>query len=219
MPVDTNSTFIAEKNKATNQPIFLYTLFNYDGLNNNLNYAEYDTDVVYQSVNDSQQITYVAFPITHDQIGENTSSQIDSIKITLANVSRLIQAYLELYDNPSAGITLRGKKVLIRTVWANQLGDNEAFVDHVYYIDSWVADQNNVTFTVSSKFDVLERQLPGRNFSRTACAWATRFKGIECQYTGVEATCDGTLQQCRGYNNVLRYGAQPAVPSQKIYNI
>ncbi len=211
MPVNTNATFIAEKNKAANQPIFLYTLYNYDGAGNNLYYAEYDQDVVYQSINDGSPITYVAFPITHDNISENTSGQIDNVKISVANTSRLIQAYLELYE-------LRGKKVSIKTVWANQLGDNQAFVEHSYYIDSWVADQDTAAFTVSSKFDVLDKKLPGRNYSRTACAWAPRFKGTECGYIGPETTCDGSLQQCRIYNNVLRYGAQPAVPSQKIFS-
>ena len=212
MPVDTNSTFKAEKNKPANQPIFLYTLYNYDGLGHDLNYAQYDQDVVYQSINDASPITYVAFPITHDNMGENTSGQIDTVKISVANVSRLIQAYLEIYD-------LRGRKISIKTVWANQLGDNEAFIDHSYYVDSYTADQDTAVFTASSKFDVLERQLPGRSYSRTACAWAPRFKGVECGYVGSETTCDGTLQRCRQLNNVLRYGAQPAVPSQKIYNV
>jgi lambda family phage minor tail protein L len=190
-----------EKNKATNKPIFLYTIELYDGVNS-LHLAEYDADVVFNSV------TYTRFPIKHDFISENTQGEISSIKVTVANVSRLIQAYLENYD-------WRGLKVTIRMVWANQLTDPDAYIDHIFYIDSYSADQNAVEFTLSEKYNVLGLQLPSRVYSRNYCCW--KFKSTECGYVGGQNVCNKTFQKCREWANQERFGGFPSIPSNRIW--
>ena len=202
MPRDTNAVFKQEKAKETNQPIFLYTIFDYDG-SNDLYWAEYDTDIVYDG------ITYIRFPIKHDFIGENTQGEIDAVRVTLGNVSRLIQAYLENND-------FRGKKVRILQVWANQLADADAYIEDIYYIDSYTADQNNVQFSLTSKFDVLDLELPARKYSRNYCGWK-EFKGPECGYSGVETECNRTLARCRELGNQKRFGGFPSIPSRRIF--
>ena len=92
--------FIKEKNKQVNHPIFLYTIYDYDGSDNNLTLAEHNENIVFDGV------TYIAFPITHDEISDNSQGQTPEIKVKVANVSRLIEYYLNVYD-------LRGKKVLV----------------------------------------------------------------------------------------------------------
>lgn len=201
MPKDTNSTFKEEKAKEENRPIFLYTLEKYDGVND-LYLAGYDEDIVYDS------ITYQRFPIAHEFTGENTEGQIDQVRVRLSNVSRLIQSYLENTD-------FRGKKVTIRTVWANELSDPDAHIDDIFYIDSYTADQNNVDFALTSKFDVLGLDLPSRRYARNYCAW--KFKSAECGYGGAEASCNKTKARCKQLQNYKRYGAFPSVPQRRIY--
>ena len=199
-----NSTFIEQKNQKENKPLFLYTVYDYDGSDNNLYYCEYDTNVTF----DSQ--VYTKFPISHESIGENTKGEVDAVRIVLANVSRLIQAYLESYD-------LRGKKVRILTVWADHLDDADAYTEDIFYIDSYSADQDNVVFTVTSKFDVLGVEIPVRKYSRNYCGW--KFKGADgyCGYSGDETECNRTLKRCRELNNSARYGGYPSIPSRHIY--
>jgi len=201
MPRDIDATFKQEKAKQENRPVFLYIIEDYDG-SNDLYLAGYDEDVIYNGV------TYTRFPITHEFIGENNQGQIDQVKIRLANVSRLIQLYLEQYD-------FRGRKVIIRTVWADQLADPDAYIDDIFYVDNYTADQNNVEFTLTSKFDVLGMDLPARRYARNYCSW--KFKSAECGYMGVELTCDKTKQRCKQLNNYQRYGAFPSVPTRRIY--
>jgi len=199
---DLNATFITEKNKQENKPLFLYTIYDYDGSDTNLYFCEYDTNVTF----DSQE--YTKFPITHESIGENTKGQIDAVRIMLSNISRLIQAYLE--DND-----FRGKKVRILTVWADHLDDADAYTEDIFYIDSYSADQDNVVFTVTSKFDVLGVEIPARKYSRNYCGW--KFKSTECGYLQDETECNKTLARCRVLNNETRYGGFPSVPSKPIY--
>lgn len=201
MPREIDATFKQEKAKQENRPVFLYIIEDYDG-SNDLYLAGYDEDIVYNG------ITYTRFPITHEFTGENNQGQIDQVKVRLANVSRLIQLYLEQYD-------FRGRKVIIRTVWADQLADPDAYIDDIFYVDNYTADQNNVEFTLTSKFDVLGVDLPARRYARNYCSW--KFKSVECGYMGAELTCDKTQQRCKQLNNYQRFGAFPSVPTRRIY--
>lgn len=198
---DINNTFQSEKNKQENRPINLYTLVDYDGASNDLTYAGYDTDITFDGV------TYSKFPITHENIKENTRGEVDKIRVIVGNVSRLIQAYLEDYD-------FTGKQIKIKTVWANQLGDTDAYIEEIYYIDSYTADQKNVSFLLSSKFDITDLELPARKFSRNYCQW--KFKSDQCGYSGAETECNKTLTRCRELSNETRFGGFPSVPAKTI---
>ena len=177
MPRDIDATVKSEKNKEANQPIFLYTIHEYNGTDD-LRLAEYDHDIVFAG------LTYTTFPISHEFISENTQGEIASVKVQLSNVSRLIQAYLEDYD-------FRGKKVTIKRVWRDQLGDSDAYTEDVYYIDNYTADQKDVGFTLSSKFDVLDLELPARKYSRNYCAW--KFKSSECFHPKQEILMENSI--------------------------
>ena len=199
---DFDVTLRALKNRQTSKPLFLYIIYDYKGDGKDLKLTNSQTDIVYND------LTYSAFPIVHESISESTSGEISSVQITLSNVSRLVQAWLENYD-------FRGKKVLIRRVWREELNDPDAYSDDAYYIDSYTADQNNVIFTLTSKFDVLDITIPYRKFSRNYCPW--KFKDASCKYAGSATTCDKTLVRCRQFNNQINYGAFPAVPSKRIF--
>jgi len=196
-----DGVFIEEKNKLENAPIFLYTIEEYDG-SNDLHLAAYAENVTFDG------ITYTRFPIQHDIITENTSGEVDSVKVKIANASREIQAYLEAYD-------WRKKKVIIKTVFANQLSDPDVFRDDIYYIASYVMNAEAAEFELSSKLDILQVTLPRRVYLRNHCRF--KFKGTECGYAGAATTCNKTLQQCRAYSNQLRFGGFPSIPTRRIY--
>jgi len=197
-----DSTFKSEKNKQTNQPIFLYTVYDYDGLGTNLYFTSYDANITYNG------IEYTKFPITHENISEDNQGSIPTVKVRLSNVSREIQTYLESYD-------FRNKKVSIKLVWANQLNDTDAYDEDIFYIDSYIADQNDVEFILTSKFDVLDIELPLRRYSRNYCGW--KFKSTECGYSGAETSCNKTKTRCKELNNYSRFGAFPSIPTKKIF--
>lgn len=197
-----NSNFKSEKNKPSNQPIYLYTIEDYNG-SGDLCLAEWDTDITYDGV------TYTKFPIKHDEIRENSQGEIDNFKVTVANVNLLIQAYLESYD-------LRGKKVTITLVWANQLNDVDANIKFIFYIDNYTATQDTVEFVLSSKYDIIDLTLPRGVYNRNYCRW--KFKSTECGYAGAQATCDKRKATCKTtMSNIARYGGFPSVPTQRLF--
>lgn len=198
--------FSKQKNAQVNKPIYLYTLFDYDGLGNNLNWCEWDSDIKFP--NTTAGTTYEKAPITHNEIGENSQWQIDAVKIKTSNVSREIQAYLENYD-------FRGKAILVRLVWFDKLDDPDCKLDFTYYIDNYTADQKYVEFTVLPKVDVINVVVPKRMYRRNYCDWV--FGSSECGHTIVTGeTCNKTKQGCKLLNNYSRFGGFPAIPSRKI---
>ena len=199
---NTGSAFTQEKNKSENCPVFLYTIFDYNSQGSDLRFAGYETDITYAGE------LYTRFPITHEHIGENTKGEIDTVKVTVSNVSRLIQAYLEAND-------FRGKRVSIKEVWLDKLDDPDAFIEDIYYIDNYTVDQNNASFTLTSKFDCLDLELPARKYSGCYCSW--KFKSDECGYSGSETECSKTLARCRELANQLRFGGFPSVPRKRMY--
>lgn len=201
MPRPTNSAFKSEKNKSANQPIHLYVIHDYDGNGNNFNVAEYPSAVTYGGV------VYNPFPVTFDSIKENDQGEIDTVNLTMGNVSRYLQAYLEAMD-------FRGKKVTIRTVWANKLTDAAAFTDDIYYIDSYSSDVDDVAITLSSKLDVLQIQLPARTVSRNDCQWT--WKSTECGYSGAGDYCKRKKAGCKALGNYSRFGAFPSVQKRRV---
>jgi len=204
-PLDTNAAFLTESRKRSTQPIFLYTIFDYDGIGNNKCYAAHDTNVVFDS------ITYEKFPVTHDAITENVKGEIDSIKIQISNISRQIEFYLQTYD-------LRGKTVTIRMVWANLLDDPDCYIEFSSAIDSYTSNVKDVVFNLMSKFDVLNVTIPGRTAMRNRCNSEFKGAGGECGYTGSATECNKTRQRCKELGNGPRFDGRPSAPGRRTFS-
>jgi phage-related protein len=243
--VETNSAFKEESRKQSTQPIFLYTIYDYNGTGVDLPFAAYDINVIFDG------IEYQKFPITHDEITENTKGEIDNTKVRLSNIARLIEYYLQNYD-------LRGKKVSIKMVWANKLDDPDCYIEFSNYIDSYSSNVKDVVFSLMSKFDVLNVTIPGMIWLRDFCQWlfpnasswvtdtlyavgalvkinnisyecliahtsgtfatdlaAGKWTMTECGYGGSETSCNRTWQRCKELNNSRRFIGCRAIPGRR----
>jgi len=56
----------------------------------------------------------------------------------------------------------------------------------------------------------LTQRIPLRIGSSKICPWAIPelFKGVECQYTGGDTSCKGTIVDCRTKGNAIHWGAE-----------
>jgi len=202
MPLETGAGFITEKNKQENRPVFLYRVFEYND-SDDLFLTSHDADVTF----DGQ--VYTKFPITHEAISDNTQGEIDQVNLRISNVSRAIQAYLEAND-------WRGKKVTITAVFLDALADADDAIVHTFFIDNYTSDEKDVNVVLTTKFDVLDIQLPLGAYNRNYCRW--KFKSSECGYAGSESVCNKTKQDCRdNKNNVVRFGGFPSIPQRRLF--
>jgi len=161
-----SNTLIALKNQPTNDPIWLYRIAIDTDTANDIYLAEYDGDVEFFKVNDDGSMsaqTYLAFPMKHGGIGENIVNQVEGMTISIANVSREIQALIELYDG------LRGMKVTVWQVFASLLANQDDYIEDVYYVDSVNSNATSATFHLMPKLDAMKVNLPGRRYLRNHC--------------------------------------------------
>lgn len=198
----TESNVIEEKNKATLEYYNLYEIKIDD--NNILRFVSNNEIVTFNGN------TYNPFPISHSEISENSSTEIETLQISVSNVSRFVQQFCK--DNE-----LRGKEVKIITVFKDKLNVSTAKIEDKYYIDSYEINEKTAIFTVSTKFDVLGVSLPKRVFTKNSCKW--KFKDGSCKYSGNETSCDKTFESCVTLNNVANFGGFPAIPPKKVYSV
>lgn len=195
--------FRSEVNKQANQPLFLYEIPDYDDAGGTLRLAETQDDSGDNIIWNGE--TWQAFPITSDIVTENSQGQVDTLRIRLGNVSRLIESYLHDFE-------WHEKKVTIYIVFRNQLNNSTDYISDSFYIDSYTSTEETVEFVLTTKYDALQAILPSRKISRVFCAW--RYGSVECGHSG--SSCDRTLAGCRNNDNTSRFGGQPGVPTQRI---
>jgi lambda family phage minor tail protein L len=200
MTLTTNQNFKNLRDSPEGEFVYLYSIYNYDGVSADLHFIDAISNLVYGGV------TYVSFPISHSAISENISGAIDAVNVKISNISRAIQAYLEVYD-------FSGLKVTIKTVL--DVTDGDCLMTDTYYIDSYTADQLDVNFICTSKLDIHKVQLPLRIYSREYCQWT--FKGTECKYVGAGTCANKTKQECIVNGNLLNFGGCPSIRSSKVY--
>lgn len=197
MPKQPSAGFTAEKNKQESSSLIHLYEIEYE-TDDYLYFCDYDQDVTFPAVSGGQ--LYAKFPISHDQLSENSDGSVDQVRVSVANADRTLGGYVELYNG------LRGMRVNIKTVFVTLLDDASACIEDTFVVDSGVITETECSLLCTSRLDVLDVQLPGRRFLNR-CPWT--FKGTTCLYSGSGTVCDKSLTTCQAFNNVERFGGFP----------
>lgn len=164
MSRDLTTNFKNEKNKLESSSIIrLFKIY----ASTELYYAEYDQDVIF----DGQ--TYTAIPISSSPVSENSKGEIDSMTVTIGSANRDIIAIIQ-------GEEMIDLRVDMMEVFANNLGDPNAFVGDTFYISNISITQEGAVFTlvnILSRADVI---IPKRTYSKGVCQF--RFKSLQCGF-------------------------------------
>lgn len=167
MPRTLSADVIAEKGKEYNRPVELYRIY----LNEMTLYlAMYPIDIDFFDENGSSKI-YQASAIDRSEIETNIEMKVPQFQITIDNVVRDWSAY-------AASTDLIGRKIEILKVFLDANGiegagltnpENEILL-FSGTIDAPVISEQQISITVTSKLDLLNRKLPARTFSPN-CPW------------------------------------------------
>jgi len=71
-------------------------------------------------------------------------------------------------------------------------------------------DTSTATFTLKSLVEPTSQVLPHRLLTHNC---TVLFKGVACQYTGHDETCQRTMDDCQTKGNLAHYGGFPSLPS------
>lgn len=194
MPRTLSSLFKTLKNKQEGKAIiYLYELEYESG--KWLYLCDYKEDITFAGT------TYTAFPITHDKWGESRENKVEEIRISVANVNRVISSYIEQYDG------FRGHEIKVKAVFPDHLDDPSCYIENKYVIDSVIVNEQTATFRCT-QLNLTEIEIPACKFLNI-CQWV--FKSPECGYSGAETTCNKTLTRCKELGNQKRFGGFPGI--------
>jgi len=162
-----SSAFIAEKNKQTNAPIWLFQLWKSDNVAADYAVAMYPTEIVFKG------ITFRATGgIRHNGLGENGEGKVEKPTVDIPNLDRAFE-----YDFQDSN-RFKGCKVVIWQVFANLLNDTSAYLESIWYIDKAVSNEEAISFTLSSRADIIGLEVPSCRYSRDFCRF--QYKGDGC---------------------------------------
>lgn len=194
---------IAHKNSvASSDPILVALELSIPSLEEPVYIIRNNENVVWRGV------TWQAFPFEIDDITENSSGEVSSINITVANASAAMGVYIKAYD---AFVKENAYEPIIATIHVISIADldnTDAIISISLNVGSF-----NVT-SVQAVFNLTQKNLYIKKFPPEIITRRCRFKfgSTECGVVAESGqTCDKTLRTCRSYNNSVRFGGYPSV--------
>ena len=191
-----------------------------------LNQDIYGFSMEASGVLNSNATIYTALPLDDGSIKTTLDSNIAEVNVSIPNVDQVMESLVQ--NNKY----FRGHEIYFVTTFARHLPsgstayhigtteDNNAAIIDKFYIDSAKTDDNVVSFSCKSKFDIKNVAIPRRKYIRQ-CWWTEDYAGSYCDplgsiNTASFPTCDGTLDNCRERNNLKRFGGFPGIPRSRV---
>jgi lambda family phage minor tail protein L len=151
--------------------------------------------------------TYSRFPFDIDSVSDSGKGELPTLQLTLSNVTRIIQAYLEPLDGAV------GSTVDIHVVNSDYLSEDTSSLDMSFVVISVIMSASKAVFTLGAP-SPFRRRFPLIRYIAGHCNWI--FKGAECAYSGSSATCNKTFEYCTTLGNTKRFGGFPGLKSNAI---
>jgi phage-related protein len=189
MTLPTN--LIQEKNKLVSTHPWVYLLTVNLGGGDIFKITNNNEDVVFQSQ------TYTAISIKISPIDSNSDGELSHVNLSISNVDRIMQPYLEEHDG---GIDA---EVNLKIVDLEQLTEDYTELSMDFIILGTSATEEWVNFTLGAAITI-RKPFPPNTYISNHCMFQPN--SPECGATIDVTTCKRTINDCRGFNNSARFG-------------
>jgi len=166
---------------------------------------------------------YIPAPVSIEPIGTNITGEVLNMKIDITNVNKVIGSAVQ------RGEGLQGNRVIHFRVFNGYLDQGKEYcLTDIMYVDTTTITDKKVEFTLESRFNIVNLQLPQGTYSRNFCRW--RYYSVECLGNQEEleldtlnfpisslVSCDHTLigpNGCMAHKNTRRFGGFPGIASR-----
>ena len=205
MPVDLPDVINEDKNKLETQSAWLWLL----------DITVPNVEEVIRLVNNTEDIGYGGNTYTKCgfKIGpweQKVSGELPQRTLSITNiaVAEYMLPYVENYDGAV------GSTVVTTPVNSEHLDVDMSSKAMEYELISASPAEDWIVFKLGAP-NPLRQGLQDKYFA-SYCRFVTHFKGAECGYEGEETVCDGTLAQCKEFNNETRFGGEPGLRSRTV---
>jgi len=151
---------------------------------------------------------YTPVTISHSDFSQDGSGAITEATLTIGNADREIQKLISLYN-------LATKRVWITTLIMEKTGGIRDAIQVGMTIKEITTSDDFATFTLSVGLEILGVGFPSSVVRSNVCRW--QFKGLDCKYSGLDATCSMGWADCLSKNNSKNFGGFPGVINEKFY--
>lgn len=165
-----------------------------------LYWADWDVDVTWKDQ------VYTHKVIKHSEITHSSDGRINDVQVSIGNVDRMIQYFIELYD-------LVGRKVRVIEIFEGI----EAYLSYTFTINKITAKKDVAAFTLGMGFDFLIEELPNRRMFSRRCGWIFKGSDGNCNYQGADTTCSKSFLECKRKGNLANFGGFPGILNERIY--
>lgn len=200
-----DSQFIQTANAQTNSPVWLFHIEAADSSGEaDLFLTTGDADINYFKFDDAGNATpqvYECWPdLSHEGLQFQNNLEIQRPTLTLSNVSREIQAFLQSKN------FLRGRVVRVIRTFRNLLTNSAACDIKRYKVNSHASNAQTVQLTLAGELDIMNKMLPNRYYYRK-CGNGVVYKGRRCWVSNG----DGTFSPPAGFSTDRYWFWQPLV--------
>jgi len=175
--------------------------------------VEIDAGQTLRVVNNNEDVTidgyvYTKFPFQIEPYESKSSGELSALTISLSNVNRVVQQYLE----PYAGLV--DKKAYVKIFNSNYLTVSKVALSWEFIITDTQCDEEVVTFTLGASNPFLQL-FPHYRYLYAHCKW--KYRGLECGYSGADPggefadPCPRTFEACEARSNGPRFGGYPGL--------
>lgn len=192
-----DSDTIRAINSLTVETFYLYEV-HYDNSLEPLRLTNLSEDFVFEGQ------TYSKAAISQTEITQSADGKINDITISIGNVNRVMQSYVESYQ-------MSGKRVRVMQLFKNC----NSYMQLDYIIKTIKSNKSQVDFTCGLGFDALLLEVPKRTVLRDFCKW--QFKDSNCLYAGADSTCSKQYNDCLRKGNISNFGGFPAVVTSRVF--
>lgn len=181
----------------TNKPVNLYELY----LDSGTRYYS-DVDITWNGVHFLPLVKSRSEIRRFDSsITSSSSGQFTNVSVTFDNVDTTISQLLAAND-------IEGRELIIRQI-DRDVTDDSLILFRGPMLRPSTMNETECVISGTSRLGYLQALIPGRTFT-IECPWL--FRGPECGYAGVGASCNKSWAQCSSYGNTDRYGGFRFMP-------
>jgi phage-related protein len=205
--VSLSSLAIEEKNKLATDSVFLVALkITIPGEAEPIRVVRNNEDLTWQAE------TWTAFPFELDEIGDEAKGEVPQVIIRVANVSRVMETYLQAYDlycKNSGWSPIEVSIYVVNTAQVAADPDSAPEVEHIFELKQPKTDSRWATFVLGAS-NPFNNRFPRNRIRKNQCQFRP-LGGTRCAYPGEESECNRTLSRCRDLDNSERFGGFPGV--------
>ena len=173
------------KNSLTDTGVFLFFIEITTNDGTILHFVRNNEDITWRGE------TWTALAVVDTTIEQDAKGTLTEISLTLSNVSRIIQNYVE-NDIEGHG---SGWQVTLYIVYSENLDNDTPEVEMNFRVIKVTANELTITFTLGAP-NPTKIGVPLRRVLPNHCQAVFKNSVTGCTYTGSDTTCDKTIFDC-----------------------